>query len=282
MKTTIQFASVLNLFRAYKTSLRAHSAGNHENFKGNIRVHAHRTTRDHRIIAVLAALLLPALAGARAQAHRINLFNAMRQLAVATRDYAEDNDQILPREEAIDSRIVGNACLEPNANVWYNSSREKNGSRQWQTMPFGHHSDGLLLRPASHLSRPQSRSNTTEIVPEFSIAMNSKLNCLRILLDSTNSTLTSPAARRCLSRAGCRVGKTFTNSIPINRTSTTAQGFFQPVFHAPQSRWQHRVFDGHVATMPAHKVIDPLTGREFFLRSTSFGRKMGAIRPDFF
>ena len=44
------------------------------------------------IIAVLAGLLLPALARATAKARNAACANNLRQLAIATRLYAEDND----------------------------------------------------------------------------------------------------------------------------------------------------------------------------------------------
>jgi len=48
------------------------------------------------IIAILAALMLPALAGAKERARRVACKNAMRQFALATHMYADDNEQRLP------------------------------------------------------------------------------------------------------------------------------------------------------------------------------------------
>jgi prepilin-type N-terminal cleavage/methylation domain-containing protein len=48
------------------------------------------------IIAILAALLLPALAQAKAKAQGIGCLNNLRQLTFAWRGYAEDNREVLP------------------------------------------------------------------------------------------------------------------------------------------------------------------------------------------
>jgi len=51
------------------------------------------------IIAILAALLLPALARAKDSARSIQCLNHMRQISLATRLYAEENDDLFPRSQ---------------------------------------------------------------------------------------------------------------------------------------------------------------------------------------
>lgn len=53
------------------------------------------------IIAVLASLLLPAMARAKAKAHNAVCINQLRQLGVATRLYSDDNDRRLPSAEIL-------------------------------------------------------------------------------------------------------------------------------------------------------------------------------------
>jgi prepilin-type N-terminal cleavage/methylation domain-containing protein/prepilin-type processing-associated H-X9-DG protein len=53
------------------------------------------------IIAVLASLLLPAVTRAKARAYNTVCVNQLRQLGVATRLYAEENDSHMPRAEIL-------------------------------------------------------------------------------------------------------------------------------------------------------------------------------------
>jgi prepilin-type N-terminal cleavage/methylation domain-containing protein/prepilin-type processing-associated H-X9-DG protein len=53
------------------------------------------------IIAVLAALLLPALNGSKAKAYNAACLNNLRQLGIATRVYAEENQERLPLAEIL-------------------------------------------------------------------------------------------------------------------------------------------------------------------------------------
>jgi prepilin-type N-terminal cleavage/methylation domain-containing protein/prepilin-type processing-associated H-X9-DG protein len=51
------------------------------------------------VVAVLAALILPALAGAKAKAGIIGCLNNMRQISLATRLYADENSDEMPRSQ---------------------------------------------------------------------------------------------------------------------------------------------------------------------------------------
>jgi prepilin-type N-terminal cleavage/methylation domain-containing protein/prepilin-type processing-associated H-X9-DG protein len=58
------------------------------------------------IIAILAGLLMPALGRSKAQAHNAACINNLRQLGIAVRLYAEDNDERLPRAEILPSQPI--------------------------------------------------------------------------------------------------------------------------------------------------------------------------------
>ena len=49
------------------------------------------------IIAILAGLLLPALAGAKVRAHTITCLNNLRQIGLAAHMYVQDNEEELPQ-----------------------------------------------------------------------------------------------------------------------------------------------------------------------------------------
>lgn len=53
------------------------------------------------IIAILVALLLPALSRAKVKAHNTTCVSNLRQLGIATRLYTGDNDERLPRAEIL-------------------------------------------------------------------------------------------------------------------------------------------------------------------------------------
>ena len=73
------------------------------------------------IIAILAALLLPALARAKAQAQRVNCLSNLKQWGLAMHLYGSDNSDGIPRDgmDSTGQYPGGNgAQLDPNA--WFN------------------------------------------------------------------------------------------------------------------------------------------------------------------
>src|SRR5436190_3986609 len=58
------------------------------------------------IIAILASLLLPALGRSKAKAYNAACVNNLRQLAIATRVYADDNEERLPTAEILPTQPI--------------------------------------------------------------------------------------------------------------------------------------------------------------------------------
>jgi Tfp pilus assembly protein PilE len=97
------------------------------------------------VIAVLAALLLPALSHAKASARRIECISLHRNWVVAFHEYAEDNDGLLPREGYHTNGLVfwnnwAQVQSAQSRDVWYNA-----------VTPY------LSIRPASSYALPASR-----------------------------------------------------------------------------------------------------------------------------
>ena len=58
------------------------------------------------IIAILASLLLPALSRSKTKAYNAACLNNLRQLGIATRLYAEDNEESLPSAEILPTQPI--------------------------------------------------------------------------------------------------------------------------------------------------------------------------------
>jgi prepilin-type N-terminal cleavage/methylation domain-containing protein/prepilin-type processing-associated H-X9-DG protein len=76
------------------------------------------------IIAILAAMLLPALARAKAASQKASCLNKLRQWGIAQTMYTHDNDDFIPRESAHASASLNSwteAKAPASSDVWYNA-----------------------------------------------------------------------------------------------------------------------------------------------------------------
>jgi len=80
------------------------------------------------VIGILAALLLPALAGAKERARRSGCLNSMRQFSLAVHMYGDDNEQWLPtgasNKGATDDHLPVLSTLTSNAIVEYSGTEK--------------------------------------------------------------------------------------------------------------------------------------------------------------
>ena len=134
------------------------------------------------VIALIAALLLPALAKARASARRVECLSGLRQWAGAMMIYKEDNEGWLPREGYLNTgQVFRNNWAQvqhPNsADVWYNALSNPMGvppaSRYAQPVnrpPF-YRRGSLFHCPAARFPSGHQLNQ----MALFSLAMNSQL-----------------------------------------------------------------------------------------------------------
>ncbi len=130
------------------------------------------------IIAILAAMLLPALAKAKAAAQRTACLNKLKQWGLALTLYYDDNEGYLPREAAGTSSTINNwaqVADVANADVWYNALpnlvRLKSATQHAADPAAFYAKDSLFHCPnAQFPAKPETSANVY-----FSMAMNSKL-----------------------------------------------------------------------------------------------------------
>ena len=143
------------------------------------------------IIALLAALLLPALSQAKAKAHRTHCLNRLKQWNTAFMSYAEDNHGLIAREcyEPLGEVTINNWSQvrgrpRPNGtsdsdDVWYNALPPILG--QPAVVTFAALADRRKFFDTDHLIHcpaarfPGYALRPTYQFPLFSLAMNSQL-----------------------------------------------------------------------------------------------------------
>jgi prepilin-type N-terminal cleavage/methylation domain-containing protein/prepilin-type processing-associated H-X9-DG protein len=131
------------------------------------------------IIAILAAMLLPALARAKASAQRTACLNKERQWGLAMLMYTQDSDEFIPREsETPDGSSLMNwaqVVAGDGGSVWYNalprSIKLKGAADYLADKPAFYATDSLFHCP----NAPFTPTTSLDSFVYFSTAMNSKL-----------------------------------------------------------------------------------------------------------
>jgi prepilin-type N-terminal cleavage/methylation domain-containing protein len=129
------------------------------------------------ILAILAALLFPALTRGRMSAQRAACVNNLKQWGIATRLYADENHDKLPREAAMDGintwEMTG---FSTNRDVWYNALPETLKATTMAQYAQTPSSQQQFYSRGNVFHCPTARfSDVAATYPNFSLAINSKL-----------------------------------------------------------------------------------------------------------
>jgi prepilin-type processing-associated H-X9-DG protein len=102
------------------------------------------------IIAILAGMLLPALAKAKAQAKNTQCINSLRQMSLATRLYAEDNKDHVPP-------VVGRV-----GEYWFHEIAPYMGDQAFKTNPNANMNGVMRLMICPTTKRPKTNPQKDE------------------------------------------------------------------------------------------------------------------------
>jgi len=174
------------------------------------------------IIAILAAMLLPALARAKSQAWSTSCLSGLKQIGIASRMYAEDNEDALPRSAHTGQSWVG--TLQPytdGTNLW------RCPKDTHRTRLYSHAINDFLLPPdPGSGSKDYSRlSNVPDPSETFFMA-----ECADAYVGNDHFHFADPADGGDYSPVG------FTNAVAVNRHSGTANYLFVDG-HVERIRW---------------------------------------------
>jgi prepilin-type N-terminal cleavage/methylation domain-containing protein/prepilin-type processing-associated H-X9-DG protein len=218
------------------------------------------------ILAVLFGLIVSAVARAKMSAQRIVCMNNLKQWAAATHVYANENDDLLPRESAVDGinswEMTGSST---NHDVWYNALAETMlimPMTQYAQTPSSQqdfYSDGRIFHCPRARFAPISAT-----YPNFSLAMNSKLMRDFERADPTSAAVGSNSRRLSEMKAPDRTALFLDGGVPEEERLCSFQAPYtgQPKAFASQFPGRHNrggniaFVDGHVRTLPGKDVVD--------------------------
>jgi prepilin-type N-terminal cleavage/methylation domain-containing protein len=213
------------------------------------------------IIALLAALLLPALGRVKGKAQQTVCLGKLKQWGVAMIMYADDNDGVLPREDAMDDVNPWSVAMAPaNRDVWYNCVAEAMPTTpvsEYAKNPlnevFYSGSSPFLCPTAKFPAKPAT-------YPIFSLAMNSQLMGLNERV--TTEMIDEPSQTALFLDCGVP-GEPLTH--PMQRPFNG-----QPKVYANRFSGRHNnggnivMAQGNAGRFAASQVINPKSGRSFY------------------
>lgn len=210
------------------------------------------------VIAILIALLLPALGGARRASQRIECINNLKQWSLGMRGFLDDHQEFFPRENAVDEiNSWYLATVTTNNDIWYNALPVQMGTRPLADYASLAADQGDFYIRNSGFHCPVARfTSLAETYPNFSYAMNSKLmvpNTGKVMYQAIMDPVRTPF---------------FLDSGVPGERPIAGQKDYNGQPHAYASRFSARhegsgnlaMADAHVETLPARKVVDSTPG----------------------
>jgi|ERR1043166_2474846 prepilin-type processing-associated H-X9-DG protein/prepilin-type N-terminal cleavage/methylation domain-containing protein len=205
------------------------------------------------IMSTLAALLLPALARAKKKGQRISCVNSVKQWNFAMIFFLDDNEEFLPRENAVDGiNTWDDAIVSTNGDIWYNTLATEMGTEPLSSYAAMSANQMKFYDRNSGFHCPTAKfSGLAATYPNFSIAMNSKLITPGVLTIK-GSTIREPS----------RTAFFLDSGVP-GETPIQGQNPYNGQPHAYASRYSARhdgtgniaMADGHIETLRADRVV---------------------------
>ncbi len=222
------------------------------------------------IIAILAGMLLPALARAKAQAQRISCVNQERQWGLALLLYTAEHQERPPREKATGIPDIHSwtVCADPaNADVWFNAlprmirlpavADYANTNGNPKARQAFYEKGSLFLCPSARFSEHPPNPRKVAF-PQFSTAMNSKL--IRSGVQPPLTAIRNASQTVIFNESGVP-GETSAR-VDENQAVFNGQPFsFASRFAARHGGSGNLIFaDGHVETKRGRLVVETRTG----------------------
>jgi len=203
------------------------------------------------IIALLAAMILPALARARMLSRRTECISNLSQWGQAMQLYLDDNENFFPAEDVVDG--INPWFVATKREVWFNSLPPYLGVPGLSNYASVTADQGKFYEKSSFFHCPAAQFSAIALTyPNFSYGMNSKIitpGLLHVSADLIQQPAQTPFFLDC--------------GVPGEQT-IAGQKHYNGQPHCFANRFVVRhgglgtlvMGDGNVATLPANKVVD--------------------------
>jgi prepilin-type processing-associated H-X9-DG protein/prepilin-type N-terminal cleavage/methylation domain-containing protein len=218
------------------------------------------------ILAILFALILSGVSQAKLSAQRISCINNLKQWAFAAHLYANEHNDQLPREAALDGINTWEMTADPpSLDVWYNALAQTAGTTMMAQYAQTPSSQQDFYASGKIFHCPRARfTDVAATYPNFSLAMNSKLMGDFERSEPTSLEPVSSLCKVSQIKEPCRTALFLDNGVPGEQRLSPFQAPYtgQPKTFASQFPGRHNrggniaFFDGHVLTLAGTKVVD--------------------------